>query len=233
MRLKTVALSLALLFSLIFYLPASNALNVPIENFNFELSDGEDNFLPTHGTWYDGDITGWEHSGNGSGGIETYGIWAPTSNILTTTNANEDYIGYLRNGTLTQNLGFAVQENVIYTVGIDIGNRSDQDPFPDYSIGLLAGDDELVRWENRTTPEDGVFESLVLRYTLTDEDFSNFGGEYLSLEIVSFGTQINFDNVSMTNDDVTAPVPEPTTLILVSSGLAGLAFFRRKRSIKT
>jgi|GEM_PF-4799341 len=234
MRLKTVAIPLVLLFSLIFYLPASNALNVPIENYNFELSNGEYNFLPTHGTWYDGDITDWEHYG--TGGIESHGIWAPTSNILTTTNANEGYIGYLRNGTLTQNLDWVVIENVIYTLGIDIGNRSDQDPFPDYSIALLAGDNELVRWENPITPEDGVFESLVLSYALTDDYFSNFGGEYLSLEIASSGTQLNFDNVWLTNDDhvaKTTPTPEPITLILMGSGMAGLAIFGRKRIIKT
>ena len=184
MRLKTVAFSLVLLFSLIFYLPASNALNVPIENYNFEFSDGQYNYNLKHGTWYDGDSTGWEHSGNGSGEIENYGIWDPSSEFLKTTSANEYYIGYLRNGTLTQNLDLAVIENVIYTLGIDIGNRSDHD-FPDYSIALLAGDNELVRWENPITPEDGVFESLVLNYVLTDDDFSNFDGEYLSLEIAS------------------------------------------------
>ena len=207
MRLKTVAFSLVLLFSLIFYLPASYALNVPIKNYNFEFSNGVENSLPTHGTWYKSDITDWEHSG--TGGIETYGIWAPTSNILTTTDANEGYIGYLRNGTLTQNLDWTVKENVIYTLGIDIGNRSDQDPFPDYSLALLAGDNELVRWENPITPEDGTFESLVRSYVLTDDDFANFGGEYLSLEIASSGKQLNFDNVWLTNDD-NVPKTTPT-----------------------
>ena len=234
MKLKSVLCLIGLVFLLLlFCAPTSFALNVPIENYNFELSNGTYNSLPHMGTWYDGDITAWENTGNGLGGIENHGIWAPNSKWLSTTSENEGYVGYLRNGKLTQELNHVVNQNVLYTVGIDIGNRSDKD-FPDYSIALFAGSEELVRWENLITPEDGFFDSLVLSYAVTDNDFLNYGGDYLTLEIASSGQQLNFDNVWMTNDRVgsAAPVPEPTTLILVGSGMAGLAIFRRKRSIK-
>lgn len=40
---------------------------------------------------------------------------------------------------------------------------------------------------------------------------------------------LDYSTLTVNGDDGTAPVPEPATFILLGSGLAGLAFYRRKR----
>ncbi|MFK5925876.1 MAG: PEP-CTERM sorting domain-containing protein [Desulfuromusa sp.] len=62
-------------------------------------------------------------------------------------------------------------------------------------------------------------------YALTGFDLSFLGGEQDFYSHFTMGC----GNDNLMGQGTTAPVPEPATLILLGSGLAGLAFYRRKQ----
>jgi hypothetical protein len=121
-----------------------------------------------------------------------------------------------------QDLAWTIAANTQLSMQIDIGNRPDQD-FPEYRVELWAEDALLVS-DGSVVPIDGEFSTLTLGYTVLDGD-PNIG-KALGIRIVSDGLYLNFDNVHVSNDG--APVPEPATMLLLTSGLIGLAGFRKK-----
>ncbi len=86
-------------------------------------------------------------------------------------------------------------------------------------------------WYTLTFGVDGTgtnthFSAWVNDTKYIDQNYNNTIAE-LDSGYVGLGRKIRYDNVKGYSS--AAPVPEPSTILLLGSGLAGLAFYRRKR----
>jgi hapalindole biogenesis HpiC1 cyclase-like protein/PEP-CTERM motif-containing protein len=145
--------------------------------------------------------------------------------------------GSLSIATISQVLAATLAGNTLYTLNIDVGDRTDTN-FGGYLIEFLAGSTVLASDNNSLLPSSGFLTSTVTFQTGASP--SELGQSLqIRMRMLNANTggpanQVNFDNVRLdgTLVDVTA-VPEPVSLVLVGSGLAGLAarrFSRRRRS---
>ena len=214
--LKTFSIML-----LTFLLLCPGAFATQVTSDSFESSSGTINSDPNYGTWSNGDITGWEHSGNAF-----WGIWAPAP-IGSWYNTDVGSIGYLNEGSISQTTNHLIEANNVFSLSLDIGNRSDL-AFPVFSVNLLAGN--TIVDSSSVMPGEGLFSNLMLSYTALVGD-PNIGS-LLGIEIVSggSGSQLNFDNLLVSNDStIPHPTPEPATMLLLGTGLLGLAGYGRKK----
>jgi hypothetical protein len=210
--------------------PNAFATPVPIQNSSFELSGGAQFSDPSYGTWTVGDIYGWTHSGNGD-----WGTWSPGSNanVFSSNVPEGNSIGYLNGGSIFQQLDWKVNANNVFTLSLEIGNRSDDIGIPNYTVELWAGDKVLAS-DGSVTPKEGLFSTLVLSYTVLEGD-PNIGSN-LGIRIFTNSSQLDFDKIQLLNDHrepETRPVPEPSTLLLLGVGLIGLTRFSRRNFKKS
>ncbi|MCC7199280.1 MAG: multicopper oxidase domain-containing protein [Gammaproteobacteria bacterium] len=118
------------------------------------------------------------------------GVFRPIGVITPTQGAQ---VGYSNGGMLSQVLSESVAANTVYTLSVDVGDRSDIG-FPGYTVGLYAGGTLLA--ENV-----GMASSVTSGWatsTLTYATGATPPAGALEIRLKSAGGQTDFDNVRLT-----------------------------------
>jgi hypothetical protein len=160
------------------------------------------------------------------------GVYDPTSTQYTGLATGETVV-WINPASSRNQISRYLGENLIlgsaYSFKVDVGWRDDRTTKPLYELVFGAKINsvwtELATFGNADADlTKGQFVQVDLQYLATGFAASDVLGE-IGIQLRSAGGgQVNFDNIS-----VTSAVPEPATLLLLGSGLAGLGIFGRRR----
>jgi hypothetical protein len=196
-----------------------------IQNPSFELTPSGSNFgsvgsgtvgVIANFTLSDTNAQGTFKPNTGAGGVFTQAI---PDGVQTAFN---------NGGLITQTLGSTYVANTTYTFAGFVGQRLDV-PLPSFGLDLYAGNVLLTPGFSSVAPGAGKFAAVSITFN-TSSNPSVIGQPItIGLAAVANGGQVNFDALTLnaTSNGPTA-APEPATLVIMGSGLLGIALLRRR-----
>ena len=204
-RHRSLVVGAVLLISFTFFIGNNNqafASSVTIVNPSFEdqvLSDGQ---------WTPGVLSGWDIYGSAS----QTGAFDPTTTQYNPESIIPDgeNVAYSNGGAFCQDLTETLKSNVRYTLQVDVGQRADT-ALAGYEIHLrvfdVNGQETLAGVDsqgiNNPIPQLPAPNSFVTNTVIYETGSSHpREGDQLRICIVVDGTQTNFDNVRLTNDNL-------------------------------
>ena len=169
-------------------------------------------------------ITSWVTTGSGSSGV-----WNPTLSpggfaaYWSTALPDGSQVGFSNGQTIAQTLGTNYATGSLYSLTVAFGNRLDGPYIPTgVTMQLFAattGSIVATQAIDVNSITRGTFKDFTLSYTADGSS----DGKAIGILFTSTGQQLDIDNVRLNN------VPEPGTLILLGSALAGIGMARRRK----
>jgi hypothetical protein len=209
--------SLAMLAAGVTLLVGNQVAAVPITINN----PGFEDPAQADGGFTTGLITGWVAPG-------AQGVFNPTTAQIAVVPEGVQ-VGYSNGGSITQMLSASLTADTQYTLTVQVGRRNDGCcGNPLFTMDLLAGGAVLNSNSiSYLTLAPGPFVPVTVTYLAVATD--PHLGQSLSIRITSDGAQSDFDNVVLDAQTVGGRVPEPTTLLLLGSGMLALVVRSRPR----
>lgn len=126
-------------------------------------------------------------------------------------------------GLMTSSSSFTLLANNVYTFNFDLAGNHRNNASESVSVAMFLNGNGGVQFsQTYSLFQNDPFQTFSFQYTagaideLANLSFAAAGGDNIGMLL---------DNVKI---DQVAPVPEPGTLLLLGSGLAGLALYRRR-----
>jgi hypothetical protein len=224
LQARTTKLSLCVV---VFFVASGFATDIPVTNGSFETPPAGGINTPCAGPgcfFSTANILGWTNPPSKSGQLlpSTSGPNRLFNETAPGSGPTSAYVS--ANGTIEQTVGATVEEGVTYTLTLEIGHVTDSG-FGGSAELLVAN---RVFTATGTIPTPGNWSTFTASFT---GDFANVGDSItIDLRDTGLDTQGNFDSVSLTSSSG-PPIPEPSSMLLLGSGVLGLAqVIRRKRS---
>lgn len=184
---------------------------IDVANPSFETlpRGGLPGFCGTGCSFSAGAIPGWIDTGQG-GQMQPGTVFNFVPDGITTAWSN--------GGTIEQTVSAKVVDGATYTLTVDLGQRNDGPSFAASADLLLGGGTVIPAIGN--PPALGNWSLHTATFTGTAAN----AGEMITIQLNSSGVQGNFDNVHLTTT-----VPEPSSMLLLGSGVLVLVQGLRRK----